>query len=718
MANGAVTEITLPPGYACPSRINDAGEMIGYTNPPPPSSYLMCPQTSTTGLCAGHSGGIVAIEFPGAEVTHAQDINNKNQVVGAFRYNSPDDYHGFIWSPDGFSIVDVPGSQQTSISAINDKGEIVAKAFDSWFLGTPSYSLKLDLPPNKKSIPPTLVFPHGKKPSTWQRSWLKVQATLLDSNGKPVPGQKIDFKWVVPPDETILTGHCQSRSTNHDLHALEQTIQTLSASCTKKTGKTGTCTAELEVPRVAGRYSVEAFMDSHKEVSDSKPMMVRIEDLVPLVPLGQEQQRNPCLPDGGGGTGYVLVGEYDTTPAGSVKVTSDHYQNHFATAALNKKIVSLAGQYSAATDQVLQVNDMSLAGGGIFDIYNDWGGPDGKSSHVLHLRGHSVDINKAAADKQPLCRPLLDWMAGTLGLCPADEGPIHYDADIRCKRIKKKPKACTATQNLKAVRVTGDVTPAPDGLLRYEYAIQSDITNSGRIDSMAIDISGRHAPPKGPRIPNGRGFMADLARSVRESTDATPSLEVGLQAPPEWLTSIAADGTASWKSNGSRGSIPSGAFESGFVISSRELPGIRKAVVEAAYDFDALRVRPPSGYDDLERYEKDLDCALAPYRFNTVTIGPTDPPAHFDAAQFAGRIHGYVRVARAEGWISSDEVANTVSNELETAIEALKAGKPDAAKKSLRAILSEVDRDSGVTMQPEAVALLRLNTEFLLGNLP
>jgi uncharacterized membrane protein len=53
----------------------------------------------------------------------ALGINNKGQVVGDYNTAHTDD--GFLYSRGKYTILDVPGSVETSAIGINDKGEIV-----------------------------------------------------------------------------------------------------------------------------------------------------------------------------------------------------------------------------------------------------------------------------------------------------------------------------------------------------------------------------------------------------------------------------------------------------------------------------------------------------------------------------------------------------------------------------------------------------------------
>lgn len=77
---------------------------------------------------------------------------------------------------------------------------------------------------------------------------------------------------------------------------------------------------------------------------------------------------NTCVQDNGSGDGYVLVGQFST---GDPPVQSVHYQNHFGMPLLVGNVKKLASRYFSQTGQALQINDMSLPLGGLFDINNN-----------------------------------------------------------------------------------------------------------------------------------------------------------------------------------------------------------------------------------------------------------------------------------------------------------------------------------------------------------
>jgi len=55
-------------------------------------------------------------------------INNAGQIVGTFHIAGEINRHGFLRTATGtFTTIDVPGAIHTTLTGINDAGEIVAK---------------------------------------------------------------------------------------------------------------------------------------------------------------------------------------------------------------------------------------------------------------------------------------------------------------------------------------------------------------------------------------------------------------------------------------------------------------------------------------------------------------------------------------------------------------------------------------------------------------
>ncbi len=127
--NGAFSEIKLPGFPNAPvtaNGINDLGDITG--------------QVLANGVQQGyllHQGKVTLISFPGATGgTFPTSINNAGVIVGVYKIgaaSSPN--HGFMWQNGVFTTIDVPGSQSTGPTKINDNGVIVGDDIDSLGVG-------------------------------------------------------------------------------------------------------------------------------------------------------------------------------------------------------------------------------------------------------------------------------------------------------------------------------------------------------------------------------------------------------------------------------------------------------------------------------------------------------------------------------------------------------------------------------------------------------
>jgi hypothetical protein len=82
-----------------------------------------------------HSGRFITLAVPGAAMTQAFGVNDRDEVVGAYTVGSGSSAatHGFTWRPGyGFRTVDDPhGQGATTINGVNDHGDLVGFYTDS-----------------------------------------------------------------------------------------------------------------------------------------------------------------------------------------------------------------------------------------------------------------------------------------------------------------------------------------------------------------------------------------------------------------------------------------------------------------------------------------------------------------------------------------------------------------------------------------------------------
>ena len=106
--------------------VNNHGDVAGF-----------CNQTSSQvdAFLRLRGGRFITLAVPGAAMTQAFGVNDRDEVVGAYTTGSGDNAqtHGFTWRPGhGFSTVDDPhGIGTTTINGVNDAGDLVGFYTDS-----------------------------------------------------------------------------------------------------------------------------------------------------------------------------------------------------------------------------------------------------------------------------------------------------------------------------------------------------------------------------------------------------------------------------------------------------------------------------------------------------------------------------------------------------------------------------------------------------------
>ena len=113
-----------PGGQAGPSLtaagINNHGDVAGFYNKT---------SSQVDAFLRLHNGRFITLAVPGAAMTQAFGVNDRDEVVGAYTTGSGNNAqtHGFTWRPGhGFSTVDDPhGVGTTTINGVNDAGDLV-----------------------------------------------------------------------------------------------------------------------------------------------------------------------------------------------------------------------------------------------------------------------------------------------------------------------------------------------------------------------------------------------------------------------------------------------------------------------------------------------------------------------------------------------------------------------------------------------------------------
>lgn len=116
--NGNFNAFDCAAGGGGVAGINDQGDIVeGCSN----GSFKI---TAATGQST-------PISFPGAFSTSVSSVNNSGQIVGTYLDANTDLFHGFSFFNGNYQELDVPGSVQTFMGTINNLGQIVGQYEDS-----------------------------------------------------------------------------------------------------------------------------------------------------------------------------------------------------------------------------------------------------------------------------------------------------------------------------------------------------------------------------------------------------------------------------------------------------------------------------------------------------------------------------------------------------------------------------------------------------------
>lgn len=257
-----------------------------------------------------------------------------------------------------------------------------------------------------------------------------------------------------------------------------------------------------------------------------------------------------------------------------------------------------------------------------------------------------------------------------------------------------------------------------NGLYIYNYSIQNGESSSGNIMRLEIDIS---IHPTDVVYDSTSLEFANEYTQYRFKKDF-PKFEgsvvpVGIPALPQFWRGVITSEKKLVLRTDVRNDIEPGEKMSGFKLSSKGLPGLKKFKAEPFID---VRKFYPSEFEVsnvdslINVINKDRNQASD----TGYTVGPTAPPKNFVTEDFVDTLSSFLDQSCTEpGWITTQGICRSLEAKLENVERQLDQGNTNAASSSLQAFINEVDAQKNKQLSSEAYALLYFNGLYLLERL-
>ena len=283
----------------------------------------------------------------------------------------------------------------------------------------------------------------------------------------------------------------------------------------------------------------------------------------------------------------------------------------------------------------------------------------------------------------------------------------------------------------------------------YTFSIANEVSSIGDLDWFEIHISRDSLSVALDSV--GLPFCSTrIERSYRRAMDKLfPStVSISFSSLPRFGDALLSSyGTVAFSAK----LLRPGEQLSGFVMTSRGVPGIRKCIAKPSYDPNDYypSVDDVSG-EEAARIVAQVDSDRVRIAFSGFTVGPISPPADFKHLIWLDTLLSYTRQSAALGWLGrsrdndcddderpDDGITKNIEKRLEKAKKELSKGDSTKARKELEKLVDKVERiwkrsqdeenkhkgeqrerKQDMIMTGEAYALLLYNTEYLIDRLP
>jgi hypothetical protein len=297
------------------------------------------------------------------------------------------------------------------------------------------------------------------------------------------------------------------------------------------------------------------------------------------------------------------------------------------------------------------------------------------------------------------------------------------------------PDPETVTTVPKLVNVAVKATATYDSTTKiysYFYSINNKSENIGCIWHYEIDIN---KPASGLSLPkDGLVNAPKFASLIVPGQDKPTMVPVTFPSVPQinniitWAAGLTVEGHASWGSRRYEYELEPGNTISGIVMTSYGLPTIRDIKVQPKFiaDEEDILKTGVSEEDFIPNAWKYINDFYDSLSWKGKSIGPTAPPANFQAITFIDYIIDLKHQAASLGWIVQEGILDSLDAKLDNAKLKLSQGNNLAAKNILIAFINESEAQAcatyencppGKNLMPEAYVLLKYNVAYLINKL-
>jgi hypothetical protein len=243
-------------------------------------------------------------------------------------------------------------------------------------------------------------------------------------------------------------------------------------------------------------------------------------------------------------------------------------------------------------------------------------------------------------------------------------------------------------------------------IYKYDYSLSNGQNSNGCIEVLRINLSYN----EGSKELSDTGltnYPRYIDKSVFKLHPDLRMIPVGIPILPStkgftssWSAGFGINKMIDWVRAANKFGIEPGETQSGFVMTSYGLPGIRSFIVEPGYNPIHQKIITPAIEDSLRKHESTEEESEAYQKFldslnvKGLTIGPTAPPKNFIATIWCDTLLSYTRQSVQLDWLLDKNAEKRIDHKLEMAKRLLEKAKDCKSGPKPDTLLDEASRST------------------------